>query len=171
VVGGFKALVVGNFLGQPPALVIPLTRSLAMLTSRNSRLFRLLLSLVIRLSRLSAGRITLALRSWSASLWNSILTFARRTGRGQARIRLHANDVPVVDNNPIGELGPQISERARVEEEHSGTLAALPVQRTTRWQDEVSRYQALTSSITIEFAPLPATPEGGSQRYKPRTAM
>ena len=139
-----------------------------MLTSRSSRLFRFLLSLVIRL-RLSAGRIAVVLRSWSASLWSSILTYARR--RGQSWIRLHANDLPVVDNDPMGE-GPQILEHAtRVEEERSGTLAALPVRRTARWEDDVSIYQALTSSRQLEFDPLPATPEGVSQRYKPRTVM
>lgn len=152
--------------GQPPALVIP-TRPLTMLTSRTSRLFRFLLPLVIRL-RLSAGRIPVALRSWSTSLWSSILTYARRGG--QSWIRPHANDLPVVDNNPMGE-GSHISERAtKVEEERSETLAALPVWRcTARWQDEVSRYQELTSSRQLEFDALPATPEGGSQRYKPRT--
>jgi hypothetical protein len=138
-----------------------------MLTSRSSRLLRFLLSLIVRL-RLSAGRIALALRSWSASFWTSILTSARR--RGQFRIRLHANDDPVVDDNPMGER-PQISERARVEEEHSGTLAALPVRRSARWQDEVSRHQALTSSRPLDFRPLPAIPEGVSQRYDARTAM
>ena len=139
-----------------------------MVTPRSSRLFRFLLSLVVRL-RLSAGRIALALRSWSASLWSSILTFARR--RGQSRIRLHANDVPVVGINPMGEH-PQTPERAsRVEEEHSETLAALPVRRSARWNDQVSRYQALTSSRQLEFDLCPATPEGASQRYKPRRAM
>jgi hypothetical protein len=134
-----------------------------MVTPRSPRLFRFLLSLVVRL-RLSAGRITLALRSWSASLWTSILTFSRR--RGQSRIRFHANDDPVVDDNPMGEH-PQISERAR-EEEHSGTLAALPVRRPVRWQDEVARYQALTSS---KFDTRPAVPEGVSQRYNAGTTM
>ena len=68
--------------------------------------------------------------------------------------------------------GPQNLERAtRVEEARSGTLAALPVRRTARWEDDVSIYQALTSSRQLEFDPLPATPEAVSQRYKPRTAM
>ena len=139
-----------------------------MVTPRSSRLFRFLLSLVVRL-RLSAGRIALVFRSWSASLWSSILTFARR--RGQPRIRLHANDVPVVDDNPMGER-PQISERAtKVEAEHSETLAALPVRRPARWQDEVSKYQALTSSHPLEFDTRPAIPEGVSQRYNARPAM
>ena len=140
-----------------------------MLTSRNSRLFRFLLSLVVRL-RLPAGRIAVALRSWFASLWSSILTFVRH--RGQPQIRLHANDVPVV-GNPTGEqVGPQTSERAtNVEEVHSGTLAALPVRHTLCWQDEVSRYQAPTSSRQLEFHPLPATPEAGSQRYMRRTVQ
>ena len=63
----------------------------------------------------------------------------------------------------------QISEHAtKVEEEHSETLAALPVRRTARWQDEVSRYPALTSNHQLGSDLLPATPEGGSQRYKPR---
>ena len=57
------------------------------------------------------------------------------------------------------------------EEEHSGTLAALPVRRAVCWQDEVSRYQALTPGRPLQFDLHPATPEGGSQRYKPRTAM
>jgi hypothetical protein len=135
-----------------------------MVTPRSPRLFRFLVSLVVRL-RLSAGRITLALRSWSASLWTSILTFSRR--RGRSRIRLHANDDPEVDDNPMGER-PQASERARVEEEHSGTLAALPVRRPVRWQDEVARCQAPTSS---KFDTRPAVPEGVSQRYNARTVM
>ncbi|KAI9567666.1 hypothetical protein HD554DRAFT_2314653 [Boletus coccyginus] len=144
-----------------------------MLTSTSSRLCRLLLSLVVRLRvRLSPGRIALALRSWFAPLWTSILAFARRRGRSQ--IRLHVNDVPVMgSNNPIRER-PQISDRAEVEEEHRdrGTLATLmPVLghgAASRWQDVLARYQALTSNYQFNFTPLPATPEGGSQRYDPR---
>ena len=139
-----------------------------MLTS-TARLFRFLLSLVIRYLRLSAGRIPPTLRSWSASLWSSILTFARRRA-SQSRIRLDANDVPAAGNTTGHQVGPQISEPAKkVEEEHGRTLAALPVRPTARWQDEVSKYQALTSSCKLEPDLLPATPEGGSQRYKPRT--
>ena len=140
-----------------------------MLTS-TARLFRFLLSLVIRYLRLSAGRIPPTLRSWSASLWSSILTFARRRA-SQSRIRLHANDVPAAGNTTGHQVGPQISEPAKkVEEEHGRTLAALPV-RTAPWdsEDEVARYKALTSSRKLESDPHPATPEGGSQRYKRRT--
>ncbi|KAH0831363.1 hypothetical protein J3R83DRAFT_14026 [Lanmaoa asiatica] len=138
-----------------------------MLTSTGSRLFRFLLSLVIRL-RVSIGRIAIALRARLASFWRSILTFARRSG--QSQIRLCANDAPVpVNNNPMGER-PQISGLAMAREEDSGTLAALPVRRPARWQDELSKYQALTSSSQshFKFDLHPATPEGGSQRYMPR---
>ncbi|KAI9567699.1 hypothetical protein HD554DRAFT_2106094 [Boletus coccyginus] len=98
-----------------------------MLTSTSSRLCRLLLSLVVRLRafRLSPGRIALALRSWFAPLWTSILTFARR--KGWSQIRLHVNDVPVVgSNSPMGEL-LQISEGVGVGEGHRdhGTLATF----------------------------------------------
>ncbi|KAH0831361.1 hypothetical protein J3R83DRAFT_14023 [Lanmaoa asiatica] len=86
---------------------------------------------------------------------------------GQSQIRLHANNVPTVNNNPMGER-PQISELAKVEEEDSGTLAALPVRHPAPWQHELPRYQALTSSQESKFDPHPATPERGSQRYKPR---
>ncbi|KAH0831360.1 hypothetical protein J3R83DRAFT_14022 [Lanmaoa asiatica] len=81
---------------------------------------------------------------------------------GQSQIRLHANDVP---NNLMGER------RAHGKEEDSGTLAALPVRRPACWQDELPRYQALTSSLELKSDPLPATPERGSQRYKPRTVI
>lgn len=133
-------------------------------TSTGSRLFRLLLSFVIRLRR-SFGRIALALGARCASLWRAILTFARRSG--QFQVRLHANDVPGVDNNRVGER-PQTSEPAKVKEEGSGTLAALPVLGIAHWQNELSRCQALTSSHKSEFNAHPATPERGSQRYKPR---
>ena len=131
-----------------------------------SRLFRFLLSLVIRL-RLSVGRIAITFRARFASLWRSILTFAR--GGGQSQIRLHANDVPVVDNNPVGER-PQISERANVEGEDSGTLAVPPVGLVTRWEDRLSAYQAHTSESSHQFIfnPQPATPQTGSQRYDRR---
>ncbi|KAG8216239.1 hypothetical protein J3R82DRAFT_8280 [Butyriboletus roseoflavus] len=137
---------------QPPALATPTTdhHQLAMPTSTGSRLLRFLLSIVIRL-RLSVGRIALAFRARFASLWASILTFARRLGSSQ--IRLRANDVPVpVGNSPIAKH-PQIPGHETVKEEKSGTLAALPDP---------------TSSTPFEFDPHPATPDGGSQRYKPR---
>lgn len=132
-------------------------------TSTGSSLFRFLLSLVIRL-RLSVGRIALTFRARFASFWRSIPTFARR--RGQPQIRLCANDVPMVDNNPVGEHS-HISEHAKVEEKDSGTLAALPVWRPASWRDELLKYQEPPSSDQPEPA-FPATPEGGSQRYKPR---
>ncbi|KAG8221667.1 hypothetical protein J3R82DRAFT_1952 [Butyriboletus roseoflavus] len=47
------------------------------------------------------------------------------------------------------------------------TLAALPVRRPATWRDELSKYQDPTSSYQPEPA-FPATPEGASQRYKPR---
>lgn len=134
-----------------------------MLTSMAPRLFRFLLSLVIHLRR-SVGRIALAFRARFASFWRSLLTFTCRGGQSP-EIRLHANDSPVVDNTP------QILGPGRVEEESSGTLAALPVQRPARWEDILSEHQALTPSDQFKFDPYPATPEGGSQRYKPRTVM
>jgi len=93
--------------------------------------------------------------------------FARREGR--SRIRLHANDVPVVgSNSPMGER--QISDRADVEEEHRGTLATSPVLSSAScWQDVSEKYQALTPNHQFEF--IPATPERGSQRYEPRPPM
>ena len=138
---------------------------LAMLTSTGSRLFRFLLSLVIRL-RLSVGRIALALRARFASLWRSILTFTHHGG--QSQVRLHANDVPVMDGNPMGER-PQIPE-LNVEEESGGTLAALPVRRHACWEDELPKYQDPTSSDHFKFHPYPASPEGAAQRYKPKRA-
>lgn len=130
-----------------------------------SRLFRFLLLLVIRLRR-SFGHIALALQARFTSSWRSILTFACR--RGQSQIRLHASDVPVADNNPMGER-PQTSEQAaKVEEENKGTLAALPVLRTAHWEDELSRYQALISGYQSNSNALPTIPERGSQRHKPR---
>ncbi|KAG8216238.1 hypothetical protein J3R82DRAFT_8279 [Butyriboletus roseoflavus] len=135
-----------------------------MLTSVGSRLFRFLLSLVIHLRR-SVGRIALAFRARLASFWRSILIFARC--RDQSLIRLHANDVPVMGNNSTGEC-PQISERAMKEEEDSG-LAVPPVRPITLWEDKLSKYQALMPSDQFKFDPHPATPEGGSLRYKPRT--
>ena len=135
-----------------------------MLTSTCSRLFRFLLSLVIRL-RLSVGRIAYTFRARFASLWRSTLTFAHR--RGQSQIRLHASDVSAVENNPSGER-PQKSERAEVEGEDSGTLAVPPVGLVTRWQDRLSAYQAHTSSHKFIFNPQPVTPQTGSQRYDRR---
>ena len=141
-----------------------------MLTSTGSRLLRFLLLLVIRL-RLSVKRIALAFRARFASLWTSILTFAPRIGSsGSSRkVRLIANDVPVANNSPVAEH-PQPSGREKVEEEGSGTLAALPVRRPARWEDELAKYKDPTSSDRFEFDPLahPATPDGGSQRYKAR---
>lgn len=134
-----------------------------MLTSTGSRLFRFLLLRLIRL-RLPFRHIALAIRARFALFWRSILTFARR--RGQCQIRLRANDVPVVDGNSIGER-PQIPEPAEVEEEKCETLAALPVRRPVDWQDELSRYRDLTSSVQFKSRPVPATPERGSQRYQP----
>ncbi|KAG9310205.1 hypothetical protein JVU11DRAFT_9847 [Chiua virens] len=40
--------------------------------------------------------------------------------------------------------------------------------RSTRWQDELPRYQTLVSDYQFEFIQVPATPEGGSQRYNPK---
>ncbi|KAI9567654.1 hypothetical protein HD554DRAFT_2173061 [Boletus coccyginus] len=57
------------------------------------------------------------------------------------------------------------------EEEYRGTLATLPVLGAARRQQDVLAYQALISSHRFEFAPVAATPEGGSQRYKPRPAV
>lgn len=134
-----------------------------MLTRTSSRLFRRLLSLVICL-RLSVGRIALALRAQFALLWRSILG-----RRDQPQIRLlHASDVPAVNNNLTGEP-LQTAEREKVEEEDYGAPAALPVWRATRWRDELSKYQTLTSSYQFKFEQVPATPEKASQRYRTRT--
>ncbi|KAG8215527.1 hypothetical protein J3R82DRAFT_9179 [Butyriboletus roseoflavus] len=134
-----------------------------MLTSTCSSLFRFLSSLVIRL-RLSVGRIAFTFQARFASLWRVILTFACR--RGQSQIRLHANDVSVVDNKSVGER-PQISEREKAEGEDRGTLAVPPV-GPTRWEDKLSTYRAHASSHQFTFNPNPATPDKGSQRYKSR---
>ncbi|KAF8123686.1 hypothetical protein EV363DRAFT_765742 [Boletus edulis] len=144
-----------------------------MLTSTSARPLHFLLLLVVRrLShlQLSTNRIALALRSWSASFWRSILTLAHCGG--QPRIRLHASDIPAAGNNHLGERSQILQDHARpgVEEEHRDTLATLPVWPNTRWEDVLSRHRILISSRQLELSdPLPATPEGGSQRYKPRT--
>ena len=69
----------------------------------------------------------------------------------------------------MGEHPP--APRAQVEEEHRGTLATLPVLGAARRQQDVLAYQARIVNHRFEFAPVPATPEGGSQRYKPRPAV
>lgn len=130
-----------------------------MLTSTGSRPLRFLLFLLIRLRR-SFGRVALALRDRLASLWASLSTFAHR--RGQSQILPHANDIPALNNTSKGER-LQISERAKAEEEDSGT--------TARWEDVLPKYQALTSKEShFNSDPQPGTPEAGSQRYKPRRA-
>ena len=140
----------------PPAMM---ELSLAKLTSTGSRLFRSLLSLVVRLSRL---RVAPTLRSWSALLWRPIiLTFARY--RDQSRIRWHTNDAPMLASAP----NPGESSNAEPDKEHSGTLATPP---TIDWKDTLLKLQKLTSNCQVKpVEVLPATPEGASQRYKPRT--
>ena len=136
-------------------------------SSTSSRLFRFILSLVIRLShlRLSVGRISLALRSWLTSIWKSIPTLAGRGG--QSWIRLHANGDPQVPSNSVGEPSQEASARVDVEEveEHGDTLATLPVWRPSRWQDDLSSYRARHLKLSH---PIAANPDQCSQRYAPR---
>ena len=137
-----------------------------MLASTGSRLFRFLLLFLIRIRR-SVGRIAHALQARFASFWWSILTCVRR--RSQSQIRLRTNDVSAaVDNNPTREH-PQIPE-SKGEEGAGGTLAALPVRRPARWDDELSKYHDPSSSDQFKFDPHPATPDGASQRYHPKPA-
>lgn len=95
-------------------------------------------------------------------------TAPRLNHRNQSHIRLLASD-RVVHSNLMRERS-RISEQEKVEGEDHGALTAPPVlRRATRWQDELSRYQALTSSYQFKFERVPATPEKGSQRYQART--
>ncbi|KAN0094472.1 hypothetical protein V8E55_002759 [Tylopilus felleus] len=62
---------------------------------------------------------------------------------------------------------PGESSNAEPDKEHSGTLATPP---TIDWKDTLLKLQKLTSNCQVKpVEVLPATPEGASQRYKPRT--
>ena len=157
-----RSFAVTKLIGTTTTNRIPpvMGLSLAKLTSTGSHLFRSLLSLVVRLSRL---RVAPTLRCWIAFLWRSILTFARH--RDQSRIRWHTNDAPMLASAP----NPGEGSNAEPDTEHSGTLATPPT--TIDWKDTLLKLQKLTSNCQVKpVEVLPATPErGGSQRYKAKT--
>ncbi|KAG9310207.1 hypothetical protein JVU11DRAFT_9849 [Chiua virens] len=141
-----------------------------MLTGLHARLLRFIFSLIRRF-RLSVGCIASIFRIWFASVWRSTLTSVCRVGEPQ--ISLHASDIPAVlpvdsDNSCITEYPRNVSRSPEVQQQRKGTLAVVPEQPATLWQDALPRYKALFPGYRLVPKQVPATPEQASQRYQQR---
>ena len=113
---------------------------------------RVLVSLVARLCRLC--------KSWSAWLWSSLLT----RHRGHVR-RMRANHDPGPASEDRTELGP--GQREAQVDWQVATVTPAPL---SSWKDILSKLQKRVPKCPMEFKILPAAPETGFRRYKPRTA-